>query len=226
MFDCVNAEIESTGTIEFAEEVEEDNPVKTKNWKDKAAFLISVLLSPFIIAPFFVFLVVSSYVTDRTDFMMYIGVMFLFSTVVPFFNVFLAVKRGKITDVHVAVREERTGPFIVGILSILAGTLVLQFLDAPREIIVLGWAMFINSLIFFGITLYWKISIHSSVLACILVSLMILVNKNFAFGFLLYPLLIWARIRRRRHNIYQGIIATVLAMLATFVLFRLFGIVS
>jgi hypothetical protein len=224
MSDCLNTEIESVNSIEFAREVEEEFPLASKDWKDKVALLISLLLSPFVIAPVFVFLVVSNYVTDKTEFLTYIGIMFLFSTIVPFLNVFLAVKRGKITDIHVAVREERTGPFIVGILSILAGTLVLQFLEAPREIVILGWAMFINSLIFFGITLYWKISIHSSVLACILVSLIVLVNRNFIFGFFLYPPLIWARIRRQRHNIYQGILATILAMVGTFLLFKLFGL--
>lgn len=196
---------------------------KPTGWKDKAAFLVSALLSPFVIIPIFIMLVIARYSENMSDFWLYTGIAFLFSTVIPFGNVYIAVKRKKITDIHVAVREERVEPFIVCLLSILAGTYLLYRMGAPREIVVLGIVMGLNGAIFFLITLFWKISMHSSILAAVLVSLMILVDPDYAVGFVMFPILIWARMRRQRHNIYQGMAATILAAVGTYFVFRLFG---
>lgn len=193
-------------------------------WKDKAAFLVSVLLSPFVIIPIFILLITAKYSANLNDFLLYLGVTFIFSTLIPFLNVYIAVKKKKITDIHVAVREERVEPFVVAILSIAAGTFVLHLLGAPREVVILGMVMLLNGLIFFVITLYWKISMHSSILAGVLMSLMVLVSFRYVTGFLLFPILIWARMRRHRHNIYQGLAATMLAVLGTYALFRFFGL--
>ena len=64
---------------------------------------------------------------------------------------------------------------------------------------------------------------HSSILAGVTTSLMILVNIYYCLGFLLIPLIIWARMRRQRHNVYQGIIATIISAIGIYLLFRAFG---
>lgn len=194
---------------------------KTKT--DKAALLISLLLSPFCLIPFFIYLVISKYTDSMRDFWTYIGIAFVFSTVVPFLNVFIMVKMGKISDVHVAKREERTEPFVVGILSLIVGTLLLRYIGAPNQVEIIGWVMIVNGILFFIITFFWKISMHASIFAGMIISLAILVNPLFLLGFLLLPVLIWARIKRHRHNIYQGITATILAAGLTYFLFKMFG---
>ncbi len=193
-------------------------------WKDKVAFLVSAFFSPFIVIPIFIFIVTYAYSQTRREFLLFCSAAFLFSTIIPFLNVLIAVKRGKITDIHVAVREERKGPFTIALLSIAVGTLVLWLLGAPREIVILGIVMLLNGIIFFLITLFWKISMHASILAGVLVSLIVLINRWFALGFLIIPLLMWARIHRHRHSFYQGLVATILAAIGTFLVFKAFGL--
>ncbi|MCD4784488.1 MAG: hypothetical protein K8T10_11760 [Candidatus Eremiobacteraeota bacterium] len=194
-----------------------------KTWKDRIALYLSAALSPFILIPVFIFIVCFTFSRNTFELIQSFVTCFFFSTVVPFANVFIALKRNKITDIHVAELAQRREPFIVSLVSILIGTLVLHYMKVPREIVILGWVMFLNGFIFFIISLFWKISMHSSILAGIIASLMILVNVNYAWGFILLPLLIWARMHRQRHNIYQGIIAIVIAVVGLFIFFGFFG---
>ncbi|MFP4498159.1 MAG: hypothetical protein ACLFQV_08105 [Vulcanimicrobiota bacterium] len=195
-----------------------------KNWIDHLALFISVILSPFLIIPAFTVIITDNYSTNKHEFIAWTFIIIFFSTIVPLLNVYIAVKMGKITDIHVAVREERKEPFVVAMISLLIATLILQNIGAPKEVAALGWVMLVNGILFFIITLYWKISMHLSIFAGLLVSLMALVSFKYIWGFLLLPVLIWARIRRRRHNIYQGIVATLLSAICTGVLLKFFGV--
>jgi hypothetical protein len=210
---------------ELLEDEEElDKLEKTGNWKDKLAFLTSVVLSPFIITPFFALIIVLTFSATRAQMFTYLTVGVIFGAILPFAFVYMAVKRGKISDVHVAIREERKSPFLFTMTCLLLCTITMYLLEAPKEIVVCSLVMFLNSIIFFLITLYWKISMHSTVLASILVSLSILVSPYYSLGFLLLPLMIWARIHRHRHNIYQGLVALLLSITGTFLLFKAFGL--
>lgn len=197
---------------------------KITNWQDRAAYFMSGILSPFLIIPIFIYIVFSRYTNNTSEFLLYGFVALFFSTVLPFLNIFIGVKSGRITDIHVAVRGERKEPFIVSLIGITLATLILYKLGAPREINVLGLVMILNGIIFFIITLYWKISMHSSVLASVLVSLTMLVNPWFLIGSIIIPFLIWARIKRMRHSFYQGFAATVISAGLTYLLLKSFGI--
>jgi len=194
-----------------------------KNWKDRTALYLSAVLSPFILIPIFIFIVCHAFSRNMFELFQSFATCFFFSTIVPFVDIFIGLKRNRITDIHVAELAQRREPFIVSLISILIGTLVLHLMKMPREIVILGWVMFLNGFIFFIISLYWKISMHSSILAGIIISLMVLVNVNYAWGFILLPILIWARMHRRRHNIYQGVIAIIVAVVGMLILFRFFG---
>ena len=197
---------------------------KTPDIKDRLAKIISAGLSPFLLVPVFVLIITARFSQDLSRFFIYLIICFVFSTVIPFLNVLFLVRAKKITDIHVAVREERIEPFLVGILSIILGTLILWRIEAPREIVALGAVFALNGVIFFIITLYWKISMHLSILAAVLTSLAVLIHPAYAAGVILFPPLIWARIQRQRHNIYQGIFGALLAALGTFALFLAAGI--
>lgn len=191
--------------------------------KDKMALAISGILSPFLVIPIFIFIICSAQTANLNDFITFFMISLFFSTILPFIGVYIMVKKNKITDIHVAELSQRKIPFLMTLSSILTGTIILYFMNAPREIIILGWVMLLNGLIFFLITLFWKISMHSSILAGILISLMILVDPRYGAGFALIPPLVWARIHRQRHNFYQGTIAIILSIIGTIIMFKAFG---
>ncbi|MCE1245548.1 MAG: hypothetical protein LWY06_02765 [Firmicutes bacterium] len=196
---------------------------KEKNWLDTLALLISGVLSPYLIMPVFVVIVCLTYSKTITEFITYFLLCFSASTIIPFVYILICVKRNNITDLHVAELGQRKKPFIVTLVGVALIIGILTMIHAPKEIIILGYVMLLNGFIFFIISLFWKISMHSSILAGVVTSLMVLVNSTYGYGFLLIPILIWARMRRQRHSLYQGITATILASLGTFLLFKAFG---
>jgi hypothetical protein len=196
---------------------------KEKNWQDKLALFISGILSPYLIMPVFVVIVCLTFSKTITDFLLYFFLCFCASTIIPFVYILMSVKKNNITDIHVAELSQRKKPFIVTLVGVALIIAILNIIHAPKEIIILGYVMFMNGFLFFIITLFWKISMHSSIMAGVVTSLMILVNPLYGYGFLLIPILIWARMRRQRHSLYQGITATILASVGTILLFRAFG---
>ena len=196
---------------------------KLNTWKDKLALLISAVLSPFVLAPVFLYIFCARFSTSTKDFLINMGIAVFFSTVVPFLNAYIAVKLKIITDIHVADLKQRKEPFIVGLISFILGTATFYFVKAPIEFFHLGIVMTIVGTVFFIISLYWKISMHLGIMTALIATLAILVNVNFAYSMLLLPLVIWARIHRKRHNFYQGMTGMILAFLGVFLLFRLLG---
>lgn len=196
---------------------------KLKTWKDKLALLISVILSPFVLAPIFLCILCAKFSTSNADFLKFLGITVFFSTVVPFLNAYIAVKLKLITDIHVADLKQRKEPFIVGLISMAMGTGTLYLVKAPVEFVHLGIVMTFTGMIFFFISLYWKISMHLASMTGMITALAILVDVRYGLALFLLPALIWARIHRKRHSFYQGLAGILLAFTGIYFLFKLLG---
>lgn len=196
---------------------------KLKTWKDKLAFIISLVLSPFVLAPVFLCILCAKFSTSTQDFIKYLGITVFFSTVVPLLNACIAVKLKLITDIHVADLKQRKEPFVVGLISMLMGTGTLYLVKAPMEFVHLGIVMTGIGIIFFLVSLYWKISMHLAIMTGMITTLAILVDVQYGAALFLLPALIWARIYRKRHSFYQGLAGILLAFAGTFILFKLLG---
>ncbi len=196
---------------------------KMKTWKDKLALLISVVLSPFVLAPVFLYILCVKFSASNQDFIRYLGITVFFSTVVPLLNACIAVKLKLISDIHVADLKQRKEPFIVGLISMLMGTGTLYLVKAPMEFIYLGVVMTATGIIFFLVSLYWKISMHLAIMTGMITTLAIMVDVQYGSALFLLPALIWARIHRKRHSFYQGLAGILLAFACIFILFKLLG---
>lgn len=194
-----------------------------KTWKDKLALLISVILSPFLLAPAFLYVLCAKFSSSTGEFLKYFVITVLFSTIVPLLNACIAVKLKLITDIHVADLKQRKEPFIVGLVSMVMGTTVLYLIKAPIEFIHLGIVMTGAGIIFFLISLYWKISMHLAVMTGMITTLAILADVRYGAALLLLPALIWARIHRKRHSFYQGLAGILLAFTGIYIFFKMLG---
>ncbi|HIE52875.1 MAG TPA: hypothetical protein EYP85_14065 [Armatimonadetes bacterium] len=191
-------------------------------WADRLAFVLSAAASPYFIIPAFGLAVVWRYAPAWREFWVWGGIVLAFTTLLPFLYIALNVLGQRITDFHIMLREQRRGPFLVALASISAGTLLLQALEAPRELVALGLCLVGNGAVFTIITYRWKISLHPSVLAAAIVVATKFFGPGWAWLGLAVPPVVWARIRRRRHNLAQGLVAIALAVGLT--LFILWGL--
>jgi len=134
----------------------------------------------------------------------------LFGALIPYAMIWFGVRRGRLSDRHIGVREQRTKPLALGLVSVLVGLALLQLLGAPRELVALVVASFVGGFIATVINHFWKLSVHASVAAGSMVVLAL------AFGpFLLTTAVVvaavgWSRVRLRDHTTWQVITGTVI----------------
>ncbi|MBI3924274.1 MAG: hypothetical protein HY319_01920 [Armatimonadetes bacterium] len=178
---------------------------------DRLALLLSVLLSPFLITPLFCCALVAAVAESWADFWKWGSICIFFSTAVPCGYIAYNVRRGRITDLHVRLLEQRTGPFLAGIAGLGLLSLVLLALGGPPLLTRMAVVTFFNSMLFAAITRYWKISIHTAVLGCCLGGGRELLGWSTWWFLLLQPPLIWARAQRKRHHVIQGSAGALLA---------------
>lgn len=177
----------------------------------RLAWCVSVVFSPFLVPVATAIGVVQKHAVPE-DLLRWLGIVVLFVTVLPALSIAVMVRFSKVSDLHLKNREERFLPLCCTLVSMIVGTFLLYQLGAAREIVWAGVAYVINSVIFFAITLMWKISFHSSVATGCVTVLVMLVNPQFGWLFLLIPLIAWARVYRKRHTLLQTVVGAVIAV--------------
>lgn len=177
----------------------------------RLAWCVSVVFSPFLVPVATAIGVVQKHAVPE-DLLRWLGIVVLFVTVLPALSIAVMVRFSKVSDLHLKNREERFLPLCCTLVSMIVGTFLLYQQGAAREIVWAGVAYVINSVIFFAITLTWKISFHSSVATGCVTVLVMLVNPQFGWLFLLIPLIAWARVYRKRHTLLQTVVGAVIAV--------------
>lgn len=183
-----------------------------------ASFGLSAVLSPYIVLPVGTAAIIGSLAAaaSRRDWFLYAAISVFFSTVVPALFVIAQVKRGKITDVHIMDRSQRGAPFWVAIVSSAVGAIVLWRIGAQMEVWSISAVLALNGMILTWITSFWKISMHVAVLsATVTAALMMIPQVQAAPLLILVPALIWARVTRGRHTLWQGLAGASLSAFIT-----------
>ncbi len=90
-------------------------------------------------------------------------VTFVFTAIAPAAPILLMMSKGKIRDLFISKREERTVPYIFSFISYLFWTLFLwKILDFPLSLVAMGIGASLSILLITLINLQWKISAHLS----------------------------------------------------------------
>jgi hypothetical protein len=89
----------------------------------------------------------------------------LFVSLIPLGYILRGVHRRRLSDHHVGVREQRPLPLLVGVASVLVGLALLAAWGAPRDLVALVAAMAVGLATSLLVTLVWKISVHTAVVA-------------------------------------------------------------
>lgn len=197
----------------------------TKLSLDKLSIIISALTSPFLTALVIPILVIyHSYIPAEYQKAHLFAVLWTLCIVLlPASYIGFNIKRGHITDIHVPEREKRLVPFVIAILGAIFLLVLYRSLGATGNLIELCTVMIVNGLLFLLITAFWKISVHAAGFAGSIVIATLYLSPASYWLFLLTPVVLWARVHRKRHNWTQGIVASILAFLATLITIMSFG---
>ena len=166
---------------------------------DLIARFISFLFNPlFLLFPVPYFLVVRE--TGDPLYALKWTIFSLFFIVVIGLFVGYAVRKGYFTDFDVSKREQRPLLFLfVGLVSVLY-FLSLLYLQGPIVLFIILAGILFSTLIFSFINTRIKASIHVATISALIFALSILYSNVFLLLLILIPLVIWSRVRIKRHT--------------------------
>jgi membrane-associated phospholipid phosphatase len=150
---------------------------------------------------------------------------FLLAVPVPVVYVVWLLASGRVSDFHLPDRRDRTVPFVVSIVCALGAVVAIYQLGAPAAFLAPVVTALVETLLLFLITLFWQISIHTSVTAGLVTFAILAMGANASFLALLVPLVAWARLYLGRHTMAQAVAGVLLGVSVFGALFALRGVV-
>ena len=197
----------------------------------KVAKVISGVLNPLLL-PLFVFGYCAHVLESdvRVKFVV-ISIGVFFFSILPLLILLAVKRRHKLSSIDIPIREDRTRPFLYGILSMLTGSAMFIIVGLQNADIYQALALIsvLNAIMAAVITVRWKISIHaiSITSAAVIIYFMSggspLVWPQF-YGTSLYlvisfavliGLVLWSRVVLKHHTPAQVILGTIFGIVFT-----------
>ena len=195
--------------------------------KEKVAFYISMILSPYVVAVLFAVILSLYFANNTKEFMTWFSVQIIFTTAVPLVVSFVLLKRGRITDLHFSINEERRIFFLVALPVLPAYLTVLTYVEAPLGLLIIVSGYSITAIAVALVTFKTKVSVHSAAITSCAAGLFILLESCAIPLMGLVPMVVWARLHRGRHTLGQALIGVILAsgiMLVVFFIYQMSGL--
>jgi membrane-associated phospholipid phosphatase len=142
-----------------------------------------------------------------------ISIFLLIGIGLPTSYVFWLVKKKIVSDFHIPIRSQRIRPMVFMLVTTLITLFLLIELHTPRFVMILSLVAFGQLIIIFMITLKWKISGHAAAVSTFSALCWLFYGSLAGFVFILIPIVIWARLRLKRHTPLQTLGGTVLGLL-------------
>lgn len=134
---------------------------------------------------------------------------------VPYAFLLHGVRRGRWTDRHVSVREQRIVPLSFALGSVILGVGVLAVGRAPQELVALVAAGLVGLGVSIAITRHWKMSIHTGVASGTATILLLVFGASMLATWPVVIAVAWSRVELRDHTVAQvvvgGLIGAVIA---------------
>ena len=187
--------------------------------RKRIANLTSNILNPFLLILAMILLLSFASASSTLDALKWALVSMALS-VLPVFSVIVyLVRKGSLDAVFTNVREQRTKIYLLGGFCAVISCIILAYTGAP-SILVAGFITgFLTAIIFTCINLWWKISLHTALVAASVTVLVMLYGWIATATIVLVPLTGWARIELEYHSLAQATTGALLAALIVVVVF-------
>jgi membrane-associated phospholipid phosphatase len=177
-----------------------------KTWDGLLAYVISQVFCPPVLSVVALILIASTLSMPRA--WRWAGFYAAMAILTPLLYLVWLLHRGYVSDLDVQLREERARPLIFTLACAGLAWFVLLIGHAPLEMVVVTGGLWLQMAVIYGISLWWKISVHSAAAAGIATLVWSLVGTPLlVIG---VPIIAWSRVRLRRHTVAQTIAGSVL----------------
>ena len=124
------------------------------------------------------------------------------AVVAPMVYILWQVRQGRLSDLDVQLREQRARPLVLSVVCGGLAWLLLALGPAPTKMVVLAGGLWLQLVIVLGVTLRWKISMHSAAAASAATVAWSLLGTPLPL-LIGVPLIAWSRVRLQRHTFGQ-----------------------
>ncbi len=195
------------------------------NWYDVFSRSVADMSSPVVLSAFFFAFVCTRFIPDAIEALKVFAVCLVAYSLLPLFFLLGAYAVKFIPDVHLYKKQDRNRAFPAIAVFYLSGLMVLYKIGAPTLIIGLAFSTTALILIIWWVNLFYKISIHMSGIAGMLVGLFFVFDAHTATPFVPFlPLAGWVRYRSKAHSLSELAVGAITGATVTwFVMAFIFG---
>jgi membrane-associated phospholipid phosphatase len=143
------------------------------------------------------------------------------ASVLPYALILRGVRRGRLTDRNISLRQPRIRFAAVAIASILTGLAVLAVFDAPAEMVALQASIAVGVACGWVITLWWKISVHAAIAAGAATVLLLVFGPALLVVWPLVAVIAWSRVQVGDHTPAQVLAGIALGIVVNATIFPL-----
>jgi len=136
--------------------------------------------------------------------------------------VYYFVRKGKFSDLDVSTQKQRPLLFLLDFICAAIYLLVLYIFHAPKELFVGNLAVFAVVMILVVVNKFIKASVHMAVLSGALTLFVFMGGPVYLWGFLLIPVLAWARLKTKRHTFREVIIGIIIGISVSSLVYAMF----
>jgi membrane-associated phospholipid phosphatase len=149
------------------------------------------------------------------------GIAAVSASVLPYALILRGVRRGRLSDRNISLREQRIRFAAVAIASILTGLAVLVAFDAPAEMVALQASIAVGVVCGWVVTLWWKISVHAAIAAGAATVLLLVFGPALLAVWPLVALIGWSRVQVGDHTPAQVLAGVALGVVVNATTFPL-----
>lgn len=177
----------------------------------RAARVVTEVLSPAVVVPLLSF-AVAWYATahDLLATLLWGLLVTVFYCAIPMVIVVGGARGGRWTGAWVRERERRMVPFLLILVSTLAGLAIMLVGSAPRDVLALAWSMVATLLACLVITRWWKVSVHATVAGGAVATIVLLYGPWYLLLVPALALVCWSRVVVEDHTVAQVVVGAVL----------------
>ncbi|NLG73961.1 MAG: hypothetical protein GX495_18220 [Chloroflexi bacterium] len=148
----------------------------------------------------------------------------LFLSLIPLLSLLFYIP-GKVKDWKRIIKRQRTASFVFMLISYPVGFLILELVDAPKifRAIAITYTLVTLGLIVFNLLLRYKASGHAAGVAGPVGAMIYFYGLIAAPLLALLPLVTWARVAAKGHDIGQTIVGALLSLAITFGVLYAYG---
>jgi hypothetical protein len=169
----------------------------------RASDLVSLVLNPSVLTACFFCLLAAHCEPPGVRLILHDVVGVAFTAVIPVVTLFLLKSTGRLSDLEMRVRSERSLVFAIGAATYGLGTALLWITDAPWPLWGILALHVTNSLVLIGANRILKVSVHTMVLTSLAAAALMFLGKTWLPAVLLVPAAAWARWDAGNHSVTE-----------------------